>query len=235
LTFTAANGEEITLQQYFNDGKPVILILGYYTCPMLCNLVFNGVSEAIKESDWTLGDQFRIITVSIDSSETDLVASAKKKNYLREIGRYKDEYAWLFLTGAADQSSRLAEAIGFGYFYDEEIEQYAHPALLTILSPGGKITRYFYGIEFKERDLRLALMEASEGRIGSTLDRLILYCYHYDSEAGGYVAVAGNIMKLGGLLTLILFGLFLSIFWLREIRRRGKSARIGEIGTLKNV
>jgi len=224
LTFTDDNGDKIILSRYFNDDKPVILIMGYYTCPMLCNLVFNGITNTLSESDWLLGKQFKIINVSIDPTETSLVAGAKKKNYLSELGRYESEDGWVFLTGDSSQSAALAEAIGFKYYYDDDTEQYAHPALLTILSPTGKISRYLYGIEFKERDLRFSLIDASEGKVGTTIDRLILSCFHYDPSAGGYVAIAGNIMMFGGLLTVLLLGLFLSSFWIKEFVRKKRVA-----------
>lgn len=222
--FIDENGENVSLSDYFGQGRPVILILGYYTCPMLCNLVFNGVRDAVMDMDWLPGNQFQIVTVSIDPTETNLIASAKKKNYIESIGKDNIDKGWVFLTGRESQSAALAEAVGFKYFYDKKLEQYAHPAVLTILTDEGVISRYLYGIQFDKRDLRLALLDASEGKIGNTLDRILLYCYHYDPDAGGYVVLAGNVMKLGGVVTLFLLGGLLSTLWFKERRKRLKKA-----------
>ncbi|MFZ5981702.1 MAG: SCO family protein [Candidatus Zixiibacteriota bacterium] len=220
IAFTDDRGQTIKLETYFHRGRPVILHPGYYTCPMLCNLVMNGLAAAAKEIPWLPGKEFQIVSFSIDPTETPLVAAAKKKNYLKAIGKPDIESGWDFLTGDSAQSRALADAIGFKYYYDEDQKQYAHAAVLVIVTEDGRISRYLYGIEFRERDLKLALVEASEGRVGSTLDRLILYCYHYDPRAGGYVVFAGNIMRLGGLLTLIILAAFLTWLWLRDRRRK---------------
>ncbi|MEW5923281.1 MAG: SCO family protein [Candidatus Zixiibacteriota bacterium] len=223
LIFTANDGREVKLAEYFNQGKPVILIMGYYTCPMLCNLVFNGVRDVVNETDWTPGKQFQILTVSIDPTETSVLASAKKKNYLESIGKTGIEDGWIFFTGTEDQSRALADAIGFEYYYDEDNKQYAHAAVITILTPEGKISRYFYGIQFRELDVRLALMEAAEGKVGNTIDKLILYCYHYDPSAGSYTIFATNIMKLGGLVTVIVLGGLILVLWLRGNRKKTRT------------
>jgi len=223
LTFTADDGRRIKLEEYFYQEKPVILILGYYTCPMLCNLVFNGVRDVVKEMAWTPGKEFQILTVSIDPRETDVVASAKKKNYIESIGKPGIDDGWIFLTGEEDQSRVLADALGFHYYYDEKEDQYAHPAVIFILTEEGKISRYFYGIQFRERDVRLAMMDAADGRVGSTLDKIILYCYHYDPDAGSYVIFAGNIMRIGGILTVIVLGFILAFFWIRERRKKART------------
>ncbi|PKK83134.1 MAG: SCO family protein [candidate division Zixibacteria bacterium HGW-Zixibacteria-1] len=223
LTFTADDGREVKLAEYFNQGKPVILIMGYYTCPMLCNLVFNGVRDVVKEMDWVPGKQFQILTVSIDSTETPVLAAAKKKNYIESIDKAGVENGWVFFTGPAQRSRALADAIGFEYYYDEDNKQYAHAAVITILTPDGKISRYFYGIQFKELDVRLALMEAAEGKVGNTIDRLILYCYHYDPSAGSYTIFAANIMKLGGLATLVLLGALIFFLWLKGSRKKTRT------------
>ena len=223
LMFTADDNREVRLGEYFNQGKPVILIMGYYTCPMLCNLVFNGVRDVVKEMDWTPGKQFQILTVSIDPTETSVLATAKKKNYIESIGKAGIDDGWVFFTGAEDQSKALADAIGFEYYYDEDNKQYAHAAVITILTPEGKISRYFYGIQFRELDVRLALMEAAEGKVGNTIDKLILYCYHYDPSAGSYTIFATNIMKLGGLVTVILLGGLILLLWLRGNRKKTRT------------
>jgi protein SCO1/2 len=224
LTFTDDRGEDITLGKYFNKGKPVVLILGYYTCPMLCNLVMNGLSDVLRDIPWRPGYEFQIVSVSIDPTETDLVASAKKENYIKSIGKPGISNGWDFLTGPAENSKKLADAVGFKYFYVEDRDQYAHPAVLVILSPDGKITRYLYGIEFVERDFKLAITEASEGKVGSTIDKLILYCYHYDAEEGSYTLFAENVMRLGGIATVILLAVFFFFLFLHERRKKHKIA-----------
>ncbi len=224
LQFTDDRGEQIELSKYFGNDKPVILILGYYSCPMLCNLIMNGVSEAMKELAWQPGKEFQIVSVTIDPTETPVLAAAKKANYIKEIGKPGIENGWDFLTGPEANSRTLADAVGFEYYYDEKQEMYAHPAVLVILTPEGKISRYLYGIEYPERDLRFALLEASEGKVGNTLDKIVLYCYHYDPDAGSYVVFAGNVMRLGGFITLILFGVFLMGLWLKERRKKGATS-----------
>jgi protein SCO1 len=220
LQFTNENGQLESIGNYFNQGRPVILILAYYECPMLCTLVLNGIAYGANQLDWILGDKYQILTVSINPKETPELAAAKKVNLLNTITKKKNDNGWRFFVGSQDQITQLANAIGFKYYYDEKQKQYAHPAVATILSPAGKISRYLYGVEFKKQDLRMALLEASEGRIGNSIDRIILYCFHYDPSARGYVLFAGNVMKLGGLATLIAIGALLTIFWLRERRRK---------------
>ena len=229
--FIDEHGDSVTLEKYFNKGKPVVLIMGYYSCPMLCSLVMNGVSETAKEIPLKLGVDYQIVSVSIDTVETDLLASAKKKNYLKQIGVSEDSDGWMFLTGDGSQSRGLADAIGFKYYYDEDKKQYAHPAVLTILTEDGKISRYLYGIEYESRDFRMAILEASQGKVGNTIDRIILYCYHYDPQAGGYVIFAGNVMRLGGTFTLAILAIFLGILWYRDRRKKsavGEQERKGE-------
>ncbi len=216
-------GDSVTLGQYFGDKKPAVLVMAYYTCPMLCNLVLNGVSDAIGAMPLAPGKDYRVLTVSIDPRDSVALAAAKKKNYLAELNRDGADSGWTYFVTSADQSKRLADAIGFKYYYIEDKDQYAHPAVITVVSPAGVVSRYLYGIEFNPRDLRLALVEASEGKIGTTVDRILLYCYHYDPDAGGYTLLAFNVMKLGGVLTLVLLVLFLGVFWIRESRRRSRN------------
>lgn len=213
-------GKRTTLGAYFDGTQPVILVMAYYTCPMLCNLVLNGVADGAKQIDWVPGNEYRILTVSIDPTETAPLARAKKKNYIELMEMPEAADGWTFFTADSTESSRLADAIGFKYYYDEKNEQYAHAAAIFMITPEGRISRYLYGIEFKPRDLKLGLLEASEGKIGDTFDRILLYCFHYDPAAGGYVALATNIMKLGGVVTLVILGSVLGLFWLREWRRR---------------
>lgn len=220
LQFTDDHGDPVVLSQYFGQGKPVLLILGYYQCPMLCNLVFNGVTDGVNQMEWVPGEQFQIVTVSIDHDEHYELAAAKKENYLKEFKKPVDQSAWSFLVGDQSQSEALANALGFKYFYDANRDEYAHPAVVFVLSEDGTISRYLYGAQFKGGDLKLSLLEASEGKIGTTIDRIILYCFHYDPDAGSYVVVAGNVMKLGGLVTLVVIGSLLLLLWRGEKRKR---------------
>lgn len=220
LTFTDDSGREVRLGDYFNQGQPVLMFLGYYECPMLCNLVMNGVVKGIKDLKWQPGKDYTIVSVSINPKETARLAAAKKKNYLESLQMPSASDGWSFLVGDESQSKKLADAVGFKYYWDEKTQQYAHPAVIYLLGPDGKITRYLYGIQFEERDLRLGLLEASEGRIGNSIDRLILYCYHYDPDSEGYVIFAGNVMRLGGFVTLVALAVLLGWLWRRERHRK---------------
>lgn len=223
LEFTNDAGERVKLGQYFHQGKPVIVVLAYYNCPMLCTLVLNAVAESVKQLAWTPGNEFQMLTVSIDPLETSELAAAKKRNYLKYLNKHGAEDGWRFFVGEDASIHRLADALGFKYFYVEERKEFAHPAVAFILGEDGKISRYLYGIQFKERDMRLALVEASEGKVGNTVDRLLLYCFHYDPQAKSYVVFATNVMKLGGLLTMLILGTFVAVLWKRESHRKDQS------------
>ncbi len=224
LTFVNDTGDTVQLAEYFHQGKPVIVTLAYYNCPMLCTMVLNGLSDGIREMSLTPEKDFTILTVSINPNETPVLADGKRSRYMDNLGEKGRNNGWRFHVGDSTQSRALANAIGFMYYYDEISKEYAHPAGAFVLTEDGVISRYLYGLEFKARDLKFALIEASQGKIGSTIDRLILYCYHYDPAAKGYVVFAGNVMKLGGVATLLILGAFLGILWGRERRRVVKLA-----------
>jgi protein SCO1/2 len=224
LTFTNDRGEKVALSGYFGRGRPVVLVLAYYECPMLCTLVLNGLAAGIKDLGWEPGDEYSLLTVSIDPTETAQLAASKKKNLLESIGMSGTDPGWAFHVGDDPQIKALTDAVGFKYFYDEKIKQFAHPAVVMVLGEDGMISRYLYGIEFKKQDLKLALLEASDGKIGSTIDKIILYCYHYDSAAGGYVLFATNLMKLGGAVTMGLMAIFLAALWIIDRRRSSSHA-----------
>ncbi|MBN1479917.1 SCO family protein [candidate division KSB1 bacterium] len=216
LTFTKENGQEFTLDSFFHQNKPVIIVLAYYNCPMLCSLVLNGLTEAARGIDFKPAEDYTILTISIAPDETAELAAAKKKNYIQALGMPGADAGWFFCVGDSSQSRALADALGFKYFWDEERQEWAHPAVLHFLSKEGKITRYLYGLQYKPQDFRLGLLEASQGKIGTTIDRIVLYCFHYDANSEGYVVLAGNVMKLGGLVTVVILGIFLGILWLRH-------------------
>jgi protein SCO1/2 len=213
LTFIAENGYPVRLGDYFHKGKPVILNLVYYSCPMLCNLVLNGQTTSLKAIPWTPGNEFDIVTVSIDPTEHFGLAQGKKAVYLSMYDRPAP--GWHFLVDKDQNVKKLADQVGFRYKFDPRQSQYAHAAAIMVLTPEGKISRYLYGIKFGARDLRLALTEASEGKFGIT-DRLLLLCFHYDAQARSYVLFAQNVMRGGGALVVLIFGSVLWGLWRRE-------------------
>ncbi len=221
LTFTNHKGERVKLEDYFHKGKPVILTLAYYRCPMLCTMVLNGLSESILNIDgWVPGDQFEILTVSIDPTETAELADSKRHRYLENLKDIGGESEWEFMVGDEPEIKQLAAAVGFKYFYVEESKEFAHPAVVFLLTEEGVISRYLYGLEYSPRDVKLGLLEAGRGKIGNTVDKIVLYCFHYDPDAKGYVVFATNVMKLGGLVTLVLVGIFLIFLFARYRVRR---------------
>ncbi len=225
LEFRDEYGAVVTLGDYFDGTKPVILTLNYYKCPMLCGLQLNGLLDGLKDLDWTPGQEFELVTVSINPLETPALANEKKQNYMKRYERPSAAKGWHFLTGREPEIRQLASTLGFGYTYDRETGEYAHAAAIFLATPDGRVARYLYGIEYPEKRLRLALLEASAGEIGTTIDQLILYCFHYDPSSRRYAPVAMNIMRLGGGVTVLVLGLSLGGYWLREARRRKNSDR----------
>jgi protein SCO1/2 len=218
LVFQDETGASVKLEDYFGS-KPVILVLAYYRCPMLCTEVLNGLVRALMDVTFDVGREFNVVTVSFDSRETPELAAAKKKTYLERYGRAGAAEGWHFLTGGEESIVRLTEAVGFRYTYDARHDQFAHASGIMILTPQGKIARYFYDISYPPRDLRFGLVEASENKIGSPVDRILLYCFHYDPSEGKYGAAIMNIVRLGGALTVLLLGTFLGLLWWQERRK----------------
>jgi len=225
LKFRDEYGAVVTLGDYFDGTKAVILTLNYYKCPMLCGLQLNGLLDGLMELEWTPGQEFEMVTVSINPLETPALATEKKQNYMKRYGRPSAAKGWHFLTGREPEIRQLASTLGFGYTYDRETGEYAHAAAIFVSTPDGRVARYLYGIEYPRKRLRLALLEATAGEIGTTIDQLILYCFHYDPSSRRYSPVAMNIMRLGGTATVLVLGLTLGGYWLREARRRKKSDR----------
>ncbi len=220
-SLTDEDGHPVRLSQFFGKGKPVLLTLVYYQCPNLCNFMLNGLVTSLKNLDWSAGEKFEIVSVSIDPTETFDLARRKKEGYLRAYGRSSAQNGWHFLTGSEDQVKKLAAAVGFGYKYVPEEKQYAHSAVIPVLTPSGVISRYLYGIEFRKSDLRMALLEASSGKIGTVVDRLLLFCYRYDPKTRKYSVYLNSLMQLSACLTVLAFGGYLAIFWRRQ--RKGAS------------
>jgi cytochrome c oxidase subunit 2 len=223
LTFHDERGNDVQLQQYFGK-KPVILSLVYYRCPMLCTLVLNGLTEALIEQKFNVGAQFNVVTVSFDPSETPALAQAKKQTYLQRYGRPGAEEGWHFLTGNQTNIQALTDAVGFHYHFDPVTGQFAHPSGILILTPDGKIARYFYGIEYSALDMRFGLIEASQEKIGSPVDEVLLLCYHYDPKSGKYNSIAMGSVRAGGVLTLVGLGTLFLLLWRGEWKRRRRRA-----------
>jgi protein SCO1 len=225
LKFANSEGDSVRLGDLFESGKPVLLNPLYYECPTLCSLVLDAVYKVVDQLVWSPGDDYTIISFSIDPEEGPELAAQNKRSYLESLDRPNSDEGWHFLTGNQQNIEALTESIGFKYKYDEQTGEYLHLASIMLLSPEGKITRYLYGATFRELDLRNALHEAADGKIGSAIDQVVLYCFTYDPSSQSYVPVAMNIMKLGGLATVIILGIFLGIFWRRE-RRSTQSSKI---------
>jgi protein SCO1/2 len=216
MPFADESGKPVTLRQY--AGKPVILALVYYQCPSLCNMVLNGVLRSVKNLPMTAGDQYDIVAVSFDPRETPEMAAAKKVSYIKGYNRPGADQGWHFLTGAEASSKSLADAVGFHYAFDQVNNQYAHGSAIILLTPEGHVTRYFYGIEYPARDLRLGLVEASERHIGSPVDQVMLYCYHYDPSNGKYGMVIMNVLRLAGFATVGALATFMLIMFRRDFK-----------------
>ncbi|MCB0207821.1 MAG: SCO family protein [Anaerolineae bacterium] len=208
IPFTDSEGHDVLLSDYFGQ-KPVILLLGYYECPMLCSLVRNGLFDSLKKLDFTVGDEFELVVVSIDPRETPEVAEMKRRASIIDYERSTSTEGWNFLVGPQDSIEQLSASIGFRYAFDENLDQYVHPSGIVVLTPQGKISRYFYGIDFPEKDLRLGLVEAADDKIGSPVDLVLLTCYHYDPVTGEYTLTIMNFIRLFGLLTVAAIGVLL--------------------------
>lgn len=227
LRFVDQDGRNVALGQYFDGQLPVLLTFNYSDCPMLCSLMLNGLLKALKEVDLTAGKDFRIVTVSIDHREKPERALRTKGRYLSQYGRPEATNGWHFLTGSAESVRAFAESIGFGYSYNEKRDEYAHPSAFVLASPDGKLVRYLYGIEYDPKTVRMALVESSEGKIGTTLDRVFLYCFHYDSSEGRYAPVARNIMRLGGGASVVLLAGFLTVLFRAGPKKRRSAESTG--------
>ncbi|HUG43291.1 MAG TPA: SCO family protein [Acidobacteriota bacterium] len=219
LNFLDSEGRSVRLSEYFQD-QPVVLALVYYDCPMLCNLILNGTLRALRAMDMTAGKEFQVVTVSFDPRETPEVANRKRKSYLDKYGRPEAERGWAFLTGKQDQIQSLTQAVGFRYRWDAETQQFAHAGALIVLTPEGKVSRYLFGVEYSPRDLRLGLVEASENRIGTAVDQILLYCFQYNPLTGKYSFAVMNILRAMGILTLISIGGLILVLTRRDRRRR---------------
>jgi protein SCO1/2 len=226
LTFRDEAGRTVQLNEYFGE-KPVILALVYYECPMLCTQVLNGLLTSLKGVPLDVGKQFNVVTVSINPRESSGLAANKKRVYVGLYGRPGATEGWHFLTGDDAPIKALAQSVGFRYAYDKDSDQFAHATGIMVLTPKGKISRYFYGIDYAARDLRLSLVEASNNKIGSPVDQILLFCYHYDPTTGKYGLVVANVMRLAALATILIMGTFLLTMFRRERQTKVVDARTG--------
>jgi protein SCO1/2 len=220
IALTDETERSVTLAEYCHD-KPVILVLAYFRCPMLCDQVLNGLVRALLDLPFDAGKEFDVIVVSFDARETPAMAAAKKQTLLDRYGRPGAAAGWHLLTGTEESIRRLTDAVGFRYSYDAKNDQFAHAAGIVLLTPAGKVSRYFYDVRYSTRDLRLGLVEASANRIGSLADQVLLYCFHYDPQEGKYGPTIMNLVRLAGILTVIVIGSFVFALYRRD-RQRAK-------------
>lgn len=218
LIFTDHHGNDVTLRSRFTDQLPVLLTLNYYRCKSLCSLQLNSLVKGLKELGWNVGEKYRIVTVSIDPKESWQLARDKRQSYVENLGQPNAD--WTFMVGKQANIDKLAQVVGFKYRYDKKQDQYAHPAVVFFASDKGKVSRYLYGLSFPARDIKFALVETSQGRVGSPIDKFILSCFHYDATLGRYGPFAFGIMRVGGSVTAVGLFIFLAIYWRREHRRR---------------
>ena len=215
-TFRDENGRAVTLGRYFGR-RPVVVAFVYYQCPMLCTQVMNGLSSALKVIPFTAGSDFEVLLISFDPRDTPAIASEKKRAHLAYWSTQRDADAWHLLTGDEASIQRVTSAAGFTYRWDERTGQFAHVSGVLVATPEGKLSRYFYGVEYSPRELRLAIVDSGEGKVGSVIDELLLYCFHYDPESGRYGVLVMNLVRLGGALTVLFVGGFILLMRRREM------------------
>ena len=213
--FRNENGEPVKLGSYFEKRRPVILALVYYECPMLCNEVLNGLTGSLKGMSFDAGKEYEVVAISFDARENDKpdLAKNKKASYMERYGRPGTENGWHFLTGDQSAIDAVTKAAGFKYHWDEKTNQFAHAGGIMIVTPDGKMSKYFYGIDYAPKDLKFGLMESAENKVGSAADKLLLYCYHYDPASGKYGFAILKAIRVGGVLTLLAMGVMGFVFW----------------------
>jgi protein SCO1/2 len=220
-TFRDETGETVQLGKYFTGKRPVVLALVYYECPMLCTQILNGMVRAAKVLTFTPGQDYDVVALSFDARETPKEAAAKKAVYMKDFGRPETANGWHFLTGDVNSIKRVTDAVGFRYVWDSHTAQFAHASAIYVLTPEGKLSKYFFGIEYSPKDMRLAMVEASEGKIGNPVDQILLYCYHFDPHAAKYTVYALGLLRLAGAATVLALGGFVFISLRRERRQKG--------------
>jgi protein SCO1/2 len=223
-TFKDENGKTVALRSYFGK-KPVVLILAYYSCPMLCSEVLRGAATSFKNLGFRLGDQYEALTVSFDPSETPALAAKTKRTYIQRYDDPSGAAGWHFLTGQKPEIDKLTQAVGFRYTYDTKTGQYYHAAGLVVITPAGKIAQYFYGVRFPDRDMRLALVQSSKEKIGSVTDQILLFCCTYDPSIGRYHALVARILQVAGGITILVVGVGLLLLYRWDSKRKKRSAQ----------
>ncbi len=216
LSFRDEQGKSVILANYFNQNRPVILALVYYKCPNLCNLLLNGLLDSLKKIEWTTGNQFELVAISINPNETPQLASEKKANYLQSYKRPDAAKGWHFLTGEESQIQSVASQVGFHYRYDETEKQYAHTAALFVLTPQGQLSRYLYGISFLPKNIKFALIDASNGKIGTVMERVLLYCFHFDPSKNSYTFRMWRVVQIIVVIQVLVLGALLYTLWRKE-------------------
>ncbi|TVQ30667.1 MAG: SCO family protein [Phycisphaeraceae bacterium] len=232
LTFKDARGRSVTLGDYFDGERPVVLVIGYYDCPLLCTLIFNGAQAGFNDIAFTLGQEYRAVSISFDHTNT--TAMARERQAAAHVGyaRYIEEDAWPFLTADASNARKLCESVGYRYVYMPDVDEFSHAAVIMILTPDGVISNYLYGIKYPPRQLRLALMEAADGQIGSLFDRILFYCHIWDPRKGSYVLHAFRVMQISAALTALVLGA--GIGWLFFTGSRRSGARGGSLESIES-
>lgn len=213
--FQDENGNPVKLGEFFNKGRPVILALVYYECPMLCNEVLNGLTGSLKGISFDAGKDYDVVAISFDARENDKpgLAKNKKESYLTRYGRAGAENGWHFLTGTQNSIDAVTKAAGFSYVYDEKSNQFAHAGGIMMTTPEGVMSRYYYGIDYEPRQLKFGLMDSAQNKVGNPAEQLLLYCYHYDPSSGKYGLSVLKVMRLGGILTILGIAGMLFLFW----------------------
>jgi protein SCO1/2 len=224
LTFRDESGREVPLSTFFQSGKPVILAPVYYRCPMLCTQILTGLESCLKAVSFNPGQEFEVVAISFDPKDTPELAASKKQMYIRRYGRPDTTNGWHFLTGDETNIKAFLDAVGYHVKYDPKTDQYAHASGIMVATPLGRLSRYYYGVEYAPRDVRLGLVEASQNRIGSPADQLLLFCFHYDPATGKYGAIAMNLVRFAGAAFSVVGGIFVFIMLRRDVRA-GKRVR----------
>ena len=227
LRFTNQAGETVRLGDHFRPGRPVIITMGYYRCPMLCSQVLNGMINGLQGLEMSAGEEFEILTFTVNPEEPHQLADAKRRAYLTEYGRESAARGWTFFAGDAGNTATLAKAVGWNYKLDEKSGEYAHPSTIVFCTPDGRISVYMDELAFEPSDLRFALVEASQGAIGSALDHIkLFFCFQYDPESNSYRVVAWKVMRGGALLTMLVLGSGLGLLWYRDLKSRQLQAGV---------
>lgn len=230
IAFKDERGNDVTIGSYLGKNRPVLLSLAYYNCPGLCNFHLNGMVDALKEVSLKMGKDFEYIVVSFDEKETPELASQKKQSYLRSFGDSGAADGWHFLTGSAASIAALTKQVGFQFKWDEPSKEFAHASAAIMLSPEGKISRYLHGIHFEPKSVRLGLLEAAEGTVGTIVDRFLLYCFHYDPKQNKYAVAAMSVMRIAGAATVLVLALFIGPYWWRQRKDQKKDQRRAQKG-----